>query len=483
MSRNRIALGVVWSAAEQFGRRGISFAVSLILAQFLTPEDFGVVAVFTVVFTVASTSMESGLRDALIRTDNASESDYSTAFLANLVLAVVIYLVVFFAAPLISAYYENVGLKNLIRVASIAIFFNLFQIVPSAILSRKLSFAVQFRIGIVSGVLSGFVAVVFVLLGFGVWALVMQMLTSSIISAIGFSWSRVWQPRLLFSSTSLVRLWGFGYKIYLSSLLEICFSNLYVLAIAKNFLASVAGLYFLAEKIRDILVGQLVNSIQTVTYPALSALQNEPLKLKGACREVLQVTTFLVFPAMLLLAALSAPVFKACFPEAWSPAAGYLQLMCIAGAFYPLHAINLNFLKVKGRSDFYLYIEVFKKILTVLILMACLSYGVIGILIGQIVGSIVAYLANSYFSDDAVGYPLLEQIADFLPSLFLAGVLAFAAYGCVLSVNWPEIVKVVVFGSCFFVLYITIAHAFRLRGYVLAKETVVRVFCKPSGVG
>ena len=468
-------MSVVWSLAEQFGRRGISFVVSLILAQFLTPEDFGVVAIVAVVSTIASASMESGLRDALIRTENASELDYSTAFWANLALAGITYLVVFWAAPLIATYYQDVGLTSLIRVAAVAVFFNVFQVVPGAILSQKLSFSVQFRIGMVSGALSALVAIVFVSLGFGVWALVMQMLTSSIVSAIGFSLSRVWRPRLLFSRVSLARLLSFGYKIYLSSLLEIIFSNLYVLAIARIFLAGVAGLYFLAEKIRDILVGQLVSSIQTVTYPVLSALQNDPLKLKAACREVLLVTTFLVFPAMLLLAALAVPLFKVCFPEAWWPAASYLQLMCIAGALYPLHAINLNFLKVRGRSDLYLYIEIFKKILTLVILMVCLSYGVIGILIGQIVGSVVAYVANSFFSESAVGYPPLEQVADFLPSLLVAGGLALAAWGGVLVVDWPEIVKVIAFGSGFVGLYVAIAYAFQLRGYVLAKETLARL--------
>jgi O-antigen/teichoic acid export membrane protein len=427
--------------------------------------------------------MESGLRDALIRTENASQLDYSTAFWANLALAGITYLVVFWVAPLIAAYYQDVGLTSLIRVAAVAIFFNLFQIVPGAILSRTLSFAIQFRIGMVSGALSALVAIVFVWLGFGVWALVMQMLTSSIVSAIGFSLSRVWRPRLLFSRVSLARLLSFGYKIYLSSLLEIIFSNLYVLAIARIFLAGVAGRYFLAEKIRDILVGQLVSSIQTVTYPVLSALQNEPLKLKAACREVLLVTTFLVFPAMLLLAALAVPLFKVCFPEAWWPAAIYLQLMCIAGALYPLHAINLNFLKVRGRSDLYLYIEIFKKILTLVILMVCLSYGVVGILVGQIVGSVVAYVANSFFSESAVGYPTLEQVADFLPSLLVAGGLALAVWGAVLVVDWPEIVKVIAFGSGFVGLYVAIAYAFQLRGYVLAKETLARLFGKSGRAG
>jgi O-antigen/teichoic acid export membrane protein len=475
MSRKRVAMGVVWNLAEQFGKRGISFLVSLILAQFLTPDDFGVVAIVAVVSAIASASMESGLRDALIRTEYASELDYNTAFWANLALAGITYLVAFWGAPLIAAYYHEVGLTSLIRVAAVTIFFNMFQIVPSAILSRKLSFSAQFRIGMVSGALSALVAIVLVSLGFGVWALVMQMLTSSIISALGFSLIRVWRPRLLFSRAFLVRLMDFGYKIYLSSLLEIFFSNLYVLAIAKVFLAGVAGLYFFAEKIRDILVGQLVNSIQMVTYPALSVLQNDPLRLKNACREVLLVTTFLVFPAMLLLAALSVPLFKAFFPDAWWPAAGYLQLMGIAGALYPLHAINLNFLKVRGRSDLYLYIEIFKKILTLVILMACLSYGVTGILLGQIVGSIVAYVANSFFSKSMVGYPLLEQITDFLPSLLLAGVLAFVAYGCVLAVNWPEFVKIICIGSGFLLLYISAARAFEMRGYILARDAVARI--------
>lgn len=475
MSRNRIAIGVVWSFAEQLARRGISFVTSLILAQFLLPEDFGLVAIVAVVSAIANSTMESGFRETLIRVDDASEKDFNTAYYSNLVLGAIVYLAVFVVAPFVAVYYQDARLTELIRVAGLTILCNMFQIVPGAIFIRQLNFAAQFRVSIVSGAASALIAIALVFLGVGVWALIFQMLTSALISALMFRMMCAWRPQLLFCRISLARLFDFGSKIYLSSLLEIVFSNIYVLFIAKLFMAGAAGLYFFAEKIRDTLLSQIVTSIQTVTYPALSALQNDPLRLKSGSREVMLVTTFMVFPAMSLVSVLSFPLFKVFFPETWWPAAAYLQLMSIAGALYPLHAINLNFLKVKGRSDLYLYIEILKKVISVAVLIACMPFGVVGILIGQIVGSLVAYFANSYFSESLIGYSPLEQITDFMPALVLSCVLALVCYLCMLYLGWPDIVNIIVFGGGFIVSYIIVAHLMEMRAYVLAKETIVRL--------
>lgn len=476
INRNRIALGVVWSFAEQVSRRGISILLSLIFAHFLTPEDFGLIAIIAVISSVANALMESGLREALIRQENPSEKDYNTAFYANLALGLVAYLVIYFIAPAVSKYYEEQRLVALIRVTAIGGLFNIIQVVPAAILNRTLNFRAIFRVSIYSGVLSSIAAIVLAFNGLGVWALVMQMVLYSLFASVAFMAMRVWLPSRQFSWCSLQNMYGFGYKLLLASLLEIVFSNIYVVIIARVFSTALAGLYYFAEKIRDIIISNLVNAIQTVTYPALSALRSDKVLLKSGCREVVQVATFLVFPTMLFVAALATPLFKVLFPERWWSGANYLQLMCIAGCLYPLHAINLNFLKIVGRSDIFLYIEISKKILSIGIFAASLRFGIVGILLGQIMGSILAYVLNSIFSKRLVGYSQFEQISDFSPSLFLSSMLAGVVYWGSSLLDWSELVKLIVFGIGAMALYISIAQFFEMKGYVLTKRTISEIF-------
>lgn len=475
---NSVVLGVVWSFAEQVGRRGISILVSLVLAHFLTPEDFGLIAIILVMSSVANALMESGLREALIRLEHPSEKDYNTAFYANLALGLIVYFLIFALAPIVASYYEDPRLITLIRVSALGVVFNIFQIVPVAILHRSLNFRAQFHVGIYAGVLSSVFAILLAFIGFGVWALVLQIVLNSLIAAIFLRVMRVWQPSRRFCWRSLRKMYGFGYRLLLSSLLEIVFSNMYVVIIAKVFTTAIAGLYFFSEKIRDVLIGQLVNSIQIVTFPALSSLQNDQVRLKKGCKHVMLVSTFLVFPVMLLFAALAVPIFEVFFPEPWWPGAEYFQLMCIAGCLYPIHAINLSFLKIKGRSDLFLYIEIFKKFISAAALYIGLKFGVVGVLIGQILVVVLAYIPNGLFSARLVSYSQLEQIFDFSPALFLSTVLAMFVYGSGVWLNWPAYIKLVVFGIGFVALYVAIAHFAKMRGYELAKQAISNIFAK-----
>jgi O-antigen/teichoic acid export membrane protein len=471
-NRKKIAAGVIWNFVEQLWRRGIAVAITLLLAYFLAPEDFGLLAIVTVFVAIANTLMDSGFKEAIIRMAEPSNRDFSTAFYANITLGLISYLLVYFAAPHIANFYREPRLVALIQVAGLNIFANALQIVPSAILIRLLDFKAQFKVTVPATVISAVAAITLAVSGFGVWALVIQMLLSAFLTT-AFLWRmRLWRPSGLFCIHSLRSMYGFGCKLFLSGLLEIAFANMYVVIIAKLFASTAVGLYFFAEKIRDILVTHLVNSIQTVTYPALSALQGDEGRLKSGYRNVISVTTFLVFPTMLFTAALAEPIFRTFLPERWWAGTSYLQLMCIAGCLYPLHAINLNILKVKGRSDLFLYIEIVKKVMTAGILVASIPFGIVGILLGQIISSILAYIPNSYFSSKLINYPPPEQIADFLPSLVFSGVLALGIYGCTILLDWPSIVKLLTLGVAAPVVYLGIANLMHMEGYQIMRSTL-----------
>lgn len=465
---HKTTTGVFWNLLQQFASRGITVVVTLVLAYFLTPEDFGLVAMMTVFLTIANSLMDSGFRQALIRMKEAKPVDFNTGFFANLALSLLAYVLLFVSAPLIAGFYEQPQLIDLLRIAALTVIINAFQVVQVARLSREMNFKAQFKATLPASALSAMVALAMAYFGYGVWALVGQMLASAFFITLFLAIQLRWFPRCEVSLTSLKRMYNFGYKLFLSGLLDTVFQNIYVIVIAKLFSASLAGLYFFADRIRQIVVYQLVSSIQNVTFPALSSLQDDEARLKSGFRRLITVTTFIMFPVTMFLAALANPLLHLLLPEKWWPAASYLQLMCLAGLLVPLHAINLNILKVKGRSDLFLLLEVIKKTMLVVILFISYRFGIIGILLGQIVSSILAYLPNSYFSRQLIDYSVREQLSDFMPNLLLAGAVGLGMYFLESWLAWPELWDVFVLGSVGVLVYLFSAKVLKLPALELA---------------
>ena len=471
--RKKTITGIIWNFCEQIARKGIGVVITLLLAIFLTPADYGLVAMMAVFLAIANRFMDSGFKQALIRLEVAGRNDFNTAFYANLGLGILSYILLFLAAPVIASFYHEPRLVFIIRVAGVNIFIQAFQVVQSATLSRDLNFKLQLQASVPAGIVSGLTAVVLAYMGFGVWALIVQMLFASLFTTALLWYFQGWRPTLGFSRQSLGSMYNFGYKLFLSGLLEAIFRNVYVILIARLFSATIAGYYFFADKLKQLVISQLVDSIQTVTYPALAMLQNDDSRLKDGYRNLMSVTTFLLFPVMLLLAALAEPLFSFLLPEKWFAAATYLQLICIAGVMNPLHAINMNILKVKGRSDLFLYLEIIKKLMIVGILFISLHFGIMGILIGQIINSVLAYIPNSYFSAKLTGYSVREQMADAMPSLLLSGVIGTLIYGAVYLVHWPALAKLIIFLLTSAVMYLSGAHILKLHAYILVKKILV----------
>jgi len=477
---NRTLKGILWNFAEQIGRRGVNVVVTLLLTRFLAPEDFGLVAVMSSVIAVANGLMDSGFKQALIRMENAVQVDYNTAFFANLGLGFAAYTFIFVAAPTIAGFYGESNIAVMIRAGGIVILINAFSVVQNAVLSKSLNFKALLMASVPASLISGVAAIVLAYLGYGVWALIGQMILYALLSMI-FLW-RVsdWRPTVAASRRSFEEMFGVGSRLFAASTIDLIFRNLYIFVIAKIFSTAIAGYYFFADKIKDLIISQLVNSIQTVTYPALSIMQNDDKKLKAGYRMLIRITTFTLFPVMTFIAALAEPIFSVLLPANWQSAVPFLQLLCIAGMMIPLHSINLNILQVKGRSDLLLRIEIIKKTLLVVVLVIGVQFGVFGVLLGRIVTSILGYIPNSYFSSMLIDYPAREQLSDFLPAFLLSGIVGGLAYSSVEMLAWPAFTELWVFGALATVLYIACAYIFKMEALKWAMQ-LVKIQGYPNG--
>lgn len=470
--------GLIWNFSQQIATRGVSILVTLLLARFLVPEDFGLVAMMAVFLALGSSLMDSGFREALIRLEKVTQEDYATAFYANLLLGFVAYSILFISAPFIATFYEEPRLIDLIRVASLTVIIMSFQVIQVASLSRKLNFKAQLKASLPASIISGAIAVYIAYIGLGVWALVSQLLLNALIHT-AFLWrTEGWRPTLQFSWPSFKGMYNFGYKIFLSGILDTIFQNLYVIVIAKVFLAPIAGLYFFSNKIKDLIVNQLVRSIQAVTYPALASIQKDDVRLKQVYKKIVILMTMILFPGVLFAAALAEPIFQIILPQKWFPAVPYFQLLCIASLMMPLHSINLNILKVKGRSDLFLYLEIVKKAINGLVLLATFRYGIYAILIGQITTSFINYIPNSYFSSKILNYSIKEQVSDFLPMLIIASVVAYLGRSVSILFEDSLIISIILSSVLMLLCYIFFIFIFQRKAFSLLFSFVGQLLVK-----
>ena len=454
---NRTAAGVFWNLLEQIGRRGLTAIVTIILARFISPTDFGLIAMLAVFIQIANSLTDSGFMQALIQKQAPEQADFCTVFYANIFLGVVTYLLLFFSAPYIAVFYEEPELEILVRIIGLSIIFNSFRIVQEAELRRRLNFKAFVKASVPGAVISGGVAIVLAVMGFGVWALAVQILISAFVTTVFLWFASGWKPSFIFNITSLKDLFGYGSKLFLSGLLNTIFQNIYVVVIAKLFSAQEAGYYFFAYRIQQLLVHQLTGAVQKVTFPALSSIQDQAEKLKQGFRELMQVLAFIIFPVVLFFASIMLPIFKTALPEIWLPAVPYTQLLLISGLFIPMSAVNLNILKVKRRSDLFLGLEIVKKLFTLVVLLISVKWGIYAILAGKLIGAIVTYIPNAYFSSKLIGYKINDQMSDVGFSMLFSLVLSVPSYFLASILNWNQIVIIVLLGGIQVSAYIAIS--------------------------
>jgi len=390
--KQKAITGVFWSAIERFGITGIQFLMGII-----------------------------GFTTALIQKKNTTSNDFSTVFWYNLLMAVVFYFILFFSAGLIADFYNEIKLISLTKIISLSFVINALGAIQRTILVKKLDFKTQSKITIFSVLIGGLTGIYFAYVGYGVWALVIQNLTRTVLENIGlWFFGSQWRPLFLFSKKSFKTLFSFGSKLLISGLLDTIFRNLYTLVIGKLFSAESLGFYSQAERIKKLPATTFYGIMQKVSFPVLSKLQDDDIKLKQSYRKFIKITTFMMFPIMTILGVLAEPLILILLTEEWLPVVPLLQIMCIAGAIYHLHSINLNILNVKGRSDLFLKLEILKKILIAVAIFIFYRWGVIGLVYGQSFISIIALYLNTYYTKQIIGYSFLNQLKDIFPFFFMS---------------------------------------------------------------
>jgi O-antigen/teichoic acid export membrane protein len=460
----KIAVGTLWNFLELFLSKSATTLFTIFLATLLAPKDFGLIAIIAVVFELSGVLVNAGFTQALIRSRTVSDKELSTAFWGNLGIAAVIYLVVFLFSGQIASFFGESILELMVKVLGIGILVNSFRIVQTAILSRQMDFRSQMVAATVGTIISGLVAIVMAYNGFGVWSLVAQMLISQVV-ATGILWfSTRWIPLWTFDTVAFRYLFDFGKFLVIANVLNVAFKNSYALVIAKLFSPELTGLYYFATKLSNLAAQQLTGALQKSSFPALATLQDDDDQLRKKYRQIIQLTMFVVAPVMLMLMALAEPVFELLFDDRWKGAVTFTQLLCVVGLLYPVHSLNINVLMVKGRSDLNLKLNLIKKGIQISLLVASIPFGVLGIVIGQVIGSIVALLPNSYYTAQLIHYGFRAQLMDVMKPVAAAAIGSLIAYWAVQIGNISLVITILFAGAVNVLVYLMFSWLFRAEG-------------------
>lgn len=474
--KSKTMMGIIWSFIDLFFNQAGNLIIQIILARLLLPEDFGIIGLVVAFVSLAQTFIDSGFTNALIREADTSQEDYSTVFYYNLGISLVIYFILFAIAPSISNFYNEEKLTSIVRVLSISTIITSLGAIQRTILIKKLDFKSQAIANTVSVVFSGIVSIYYAYKGLGVWSLVIFNVFKNVLLTIILSLENKWLPSLVFSIESFKKYFTFGWKLMISMLIDSLSANINSLVIGKMYSKVELGYYSNVSKIFNAIQTTLYGVVGKVSYPVLGKLQSEPDILKAGYRKIIKFISFINFPIMIGLIIIAKPLILVLLGDKWADSIIYFQLLSVTGILYPLQAINLNILQVKGRTDLFLKVTIIKRIIgfTSIFFIIVLKLDMITLLGIGIIDSFISFFINSYYSGKLLNYTMKNQIKDisilFVMAL-LMGIIILPIQYIVVKNNLILVISIFLG----IISYIILCIVFRVETFYESKKMVLNI--------
>lgn len=458
--KHKTKVGAYWQLVNQLANNGLMFVINIIMARLLMPEDFGIVAIPLVFLAIAEIFIEAGFSSALVRKDEVTESDMSTAFIFSISVGVLCYVILFFLSPFIANFYDEPILTSVTRIASIAFIITPLSTPQTVIMNRNIDFRTPAKVSVLSRILSGVLGISMAYYGYGLWAIVYSNLAGVVLTFI-FNWIAVrWYPKAGWSKESFKYLFGYGSKMVMTYLLSRIYMNIAPLFIGKYSSKEELGIYNNAQKYTIYPSRLLLGVVQNVTFPVLCQIKSDDVTLARTYRKMIKVTTFLSFPMMALLAVVAEPLVRILLTERWIGCVSFIQIMCLSVMWSPVHSLNLNLLLIKGRSDLFLRLEIIRDVIGVGIMFITLPMGIIPFLWGRFVSAMISLYINTYYTGKLIHVGFFRQMGDVLHSFALTLAVSAITYFVISFLDdiWLKLIVGVLLGAILYVLTSLLFH-------------------------
>lgn len=453
-TKSKALSGLMWSFLEKFGAQCVTLIVSIVLARLLDPDVFGMISIVTVFMAILNVFVDSGLGNALIQKKDADNIDFSSVFFFNVFMCTALYVLLFLTAPLIARFFELPELAPVIRVMGITLIFSGINNVQKAYVSRQLKFKRFFFATLSGTVCAAAVGIFMAVKGYGVWALVGQSVVTSVINTIILWFTVKWRPALIFSFERFKSLFTYGWKILASSLIDTIYNNLRQLIIGKMYSTKSLAFYNRGYTIPNAFVGSVNSAIDSVLLPVMSSVQDSPETVKAMTRRSIRLSTYVMWPIMLGIAACATPLVSVLLTDKWLPCVPFIIIFCICYAFQPLETANLNAIKAMGRSDIFLKLNILKKIIGFIVLVATMWFGPLVMALSNLLFAVINLIINIYPNRKLLNYSYRQQLTDIAPSVLLSA----AMFGIVYSVqfvglaNWLTLLIQIPLGIAIYII-------------------------------
>jgi O-antigen/teichoic acid export membrane protein len=425
--------GLVWNFLETFALQGFGFVQGIILARLLMPSDYGLIAMTAVFFTISYALADTGFTSALIRKKERKEIDYSTVFVANIVITFILCVILCLCASFIAKFYKEPLLEKIVCINALLMFLTSFL----SILSNRLTIQLQFKdksiVNVIAAVVTGCISMGMAFWGYGVWSLIFPNFVSFLIRLVMYWRYLRWFPQWAFSWSIYKEYFSYGSKMLLTTLIGAVYNNIYPIFIGRYYSSMRLGYYNKAQSYAALPSSIVGTAISKVTFPVLAKIQDDDDVLRMIYRKMIRVSAFVVFPTATLIAVLARPLVLVLLTEKWEQSIIYLQILCFAAMWDPIHSLNLNLLMIKGRSELFLRLEIIKKIIGIGLLCVTIPMGLVVMCYGQVVAAILFLVINTYYTGKFINVGFFRQIRDLVPTILST----LAMGGFVWLVLWP----------------------------------------------
>ncbi len=460
--KQKTAKGLFWSGVQNFSVKGMEFVLMLFMARLLGPKEYGTIGLLSVFMALSHLFINSGFGSALIRKKNRTQEDLCTVFFFNIVVSVICYLILYIIAPYVAAFYNISVLSPILRVIGITLIIGAFNTVQVAVFNFTINFKTQAKISIVQVLIGGLSGLVLAFLGYGVWALVWQNVITSIVACFMCWTNAKWTPSWIFSKKSFKELFNYGYKLVISGLINTLYNNVYPVIVGKFFSADILGHSSRANHWASFPSSNLTNILTNVTFASLAKIQDDNQRLERVYRKMIRTSSFIIFPSMFGLSAVSEPLMAVVLGPKWGLCAQILTIISFTYMLSPIHSLNNNLILVKGRSDITLKLSIIQKVIGLTLLLASVPFGIFAMFYAGLISSTLMLFMNTYYTGKFINVGFWRQMKDITPILFLC-IVMFASVKFVMFIIhniYIQLIISVVIGVC---VYIGLAKLFKFK--------------------
>ena len=475
--KDKLIGGLFWKFGERIIAQGVSFILSLILARLLLPEQYGVISIVLVFINLANVLVTDGLGSSLIQKKDAGDVDFSTIFYCGLATSVILYAIMFVAAPFIADFYEEPILTPVIRVLSVQILLSAVRTIQHSYVAKHMLFKKFFWSTLGGTLISGIIGIIMAYNGFGVWALVQQYLTNNAVGIIVLFFTVPWRPKLKFSFASAKQLYGYSWKLLCASFISALYSDLRSMIIGKVYTKEDLAYNSKGAHFPSLIITNVNASISTVLFPAMSQVNDDREALKQLSRKSMRMTTYVIFPMMLGMFVVAEPMINVLLTEKWLPCVPFLQLSCLYWMFQPILTANAQIMKATGKSGTYLKLEIIKKIIGFALVFATMYISVYALVLSNVIFALISTIINIMPTKKLIGYGYREQIMDIIPNLLLSGIMAGVVY-LVTFIGLPAFPTLVIQIALGGVFYLLASYLLKIDSFMFILKRIKKILKK-----